>query len=79
MFEVVYYAVCGNNKSICQSTKEFAEAIAPELGVTAEDIKAKKRLTRDTFVFWGNSCCGGKPRGGNYRSLLPKMISQEGS
>lgn len=63
MFEVVYYALCSNDKSICRNTKELAEAIAVELGVTAEDIKTKKRLDRDSFVFLGSSCYGGKPEG----------------
>ncbi len=63
MFEVVYYALCSNDKSICRNTKELAEAIAVELGVTAEDIKTKKRLARDTFVLLGSSCYGGKPEG----------------
>ncbi len=64
MFEVVYYALCGNDRSICRNTKELAEAIAVELGVTAEDIKAKEGLTKDTFIFLGSSCYGGKPESG---------------
>jgi flavodoxin len=63
MFEVVYYAVCGNNKSICQNTKGLAEVIAAELGVREEDITAKKGLAKDTFVFLGWSCYGDKPGG----------------
>ena len=63
MVEVVYYAMCGNNKSVCQTTMELAEAIAVELGVKAEDIKTKDGLTKDTLVFLGSSCYGGKPDG----------------
>ena len=63
MFEVVHYSLCGNNKNICQNTKEFAEVIAVELGVREEDITAKKGLAKDTFVFLGCSCYGDKPGG----------------
>jgi len=54
MFEVVYYSMCGN-------TKKVAEAIAAELGVKAENVKAKSGLTKDSFVFLGSGCYGGKP------------------
>ena len=60
MFEVFYYARCGNGKGICQSTTELAETIAAELGVKAEDITAKKGLSKDTFVFLGCGCYGDK-------------------
>ena len=60
MFEVFYYARCGNGKSICQSTTELAETIAAELGVTAEDITAKNGLSKDVFVFLGCGCYGDK-------------------
>ena len=54
MFEVVYYSMCG-------STKKIAEAIAGELGVKAEDVKAKKEPTKDSFLFLGSGCYGYKP------------------
>ena len=54
MFEVVYYSMCG-------STKEVAEAIAVELDVKAEDIKAKEWLTKGSFIFLGSGCYVGKP------------------
>jgi len=57
MFEVVYYSMTGN-------TKKVAEAIAAELGVKAENVKAKKGLTKDSFVFLGSGCYAGKPGGG---------------
>ena len=63
MFEVVHYSLCGNKKSVCHNTKGLAEVIAAELGVKAEDITAKKGLTKDTFVFLGCSCYGDKPGG----------------
>ena len=53
MFEVVHYSLCGNVKNVCQTTKGLAEVIALELGVRAEDITAKKGLTKDAFVFPG--------------------------
>jgi len=56
MFEVVYYSKMGN-------TKKVAEAIAAELGITAEHVKAKKGLTKDSFVFLGSGCYAGKPGG----------------
>ena len=46
MFEVVYYSLTGN-------TRRVAEAIATELDVAAEDVKAKDRLAEDSFVFLG--------------------------
>ncbi|UCD54002.1 MAG: flavodoxin [Dehalococcoidia bacterium] len=54
MLEVVYYSMRGN-------TKKVAEAIAAELGVKAEDVKAKKGLAKDSFVFLGSGCYAGKP------------------
>ncbi|GAH18516.1 unnamed protein product, partial [marine sediment metagenome] len=44
MFEVVYYSMCGN-------TKKVAEAIAAELDVKAENVKAKQELTKDSFIY----------------------------
>ena len=56
MFEVVYYSITGN-------TKKVAEVIAAELGVKAENVKTKKGLTKDSFVFLGSGCYGGNPGG----------------
>ena len=56
MFEVVYYSMCG-------STKKVAEAIAVELGVKAESVKAKGGLTKDSFVFLGSGCYASRPSG----------------
>jgi len=49
MFEVVYYSKTGN-------TREVAEVIAAELGVSAEDVKSKDKLDKDSFVFLGTGC-----------------------
>ena len=54
MFEVVYYSLCG-------STKKIAEAVADELGVEAENVKTKKELAKDSFVFLGSGCYGSRP------------------
>jgi len=54
MFEVVYYSMCGN-------TKKVAEVIAAELGVKAENVKVKRELAKDSFVFLGSKP-GGKLR-----------------
>jgi len=54
MFEVVYSSMSGN-------TKKVAEAIAAELDVTAENVKAKEWLTKDSFVFLGSGCYASKP------------------
>jgi flavodoxin I len=54
VFEVIYDSKTGN-------TKKIAEAIALELGVTAEDVKAKEGLTRGSFVFLGSGCYAAKP------------------
>ena len=71
MFEVVYYAKCGNAKNVCQNTKGLAEVIASELGVKTEDIEIRRELTKDTFVFLGCSCYGGRPGG-----KLSKFIAE---
>ena len=47
MFEVIYSSMTGN-------TKKVAEAIAAELDVSAEDVKTKGELTKDSFVFLGS-------------------------
>ena len=51
MFEVVYYSLTGN-------TKKVADAIAAELGVTAEDVKTKGRLSENSVVFLGAGLYG---------------------
>ena len=56
MFEVIYYSNTGN-------TKKVAEAIATELGITAEHVKAKESLAKDSFLFLGSGCYVGKPGG----------------
>ena len=61
MFEVFYYARCGNGKSTCQNTVELAKAIAAELGVMAEDIiDNKNEPAKDAFIFLGCGCYGDK-------------------
>jgi len=62
MFEVVYCSMTGN-------TKKVAEAIAAELGVKAESVKAKQELAKDSFVFLGSGCYGYKP-GGKLRKFI---------
>ncbi len=62
MFEVVYYSMTGN-------TKKVAEAIAAELGVKAENVKQKKELDKDSFVFLGSGCYANKP-GGKLRKFI---------
>ena len=47
MFEVVYYSMTGN-------TKKVAEAIAAELDVSAEDVKTKGGLDKDSFLLLGS-------------------------
>ncbi len=64
MFEVVYYSMCGN-------TKKVAEAIAAELGVKAENVKAKQELDKDSFVFLGSGCYANKP-GGKLRKFIAR-------
>jgi flavodoxin I len=54
VFEVVYYSMSGN-------TKKVAEAIAAELDVKAENVKAKEWLTKGSFVFLGSGCYASKP------------------
>ena len=54
MFEVIYYSMLGN-------TKKVAQVIATELGVKAENVKAKEGLTKDSFVFLGSGCYGHEP------------------
>ncbi|MFC2011893.1 flavodoxin family protein [Chloroflexota bacterium] len=67
MFEVVYYALCGNNRSVCKSTVGLAEEIALELGIEAGDIREKQTLNGGAFVFLGSSCYGGKQGGATSR------------
>ncbi len=47
MFEVIYYSKTGN-------TRKVAEAIAAELDVSAEDVRTKGELAKDSFVFLGS-------------------------
>jgi len=54
MFEVVYSSMFGN-------TRRVAEAIAAELDVKAENVKAKEGLAKDSFVFLGSGCYASKP------------------
>jgi flavodoxin I len=54
LFEVVFYSISGN-------TRKVAEAIAAELGVKAEDVKAKEWLTPGSFIFLGSGCYVGRP------------------
>ncbi|MDD4876085.1 MAG: flavodoxin family protein [Dehalococcoidales bacterium] len=54
MFEVIYYSMTGN-------TKKVAEVIAEELNATAENVKGKKELGKDSFVLLGSGCYGGRP------------------
>lgn len=49
MFEVVYCSRTSN-------TKMIADEIASELKVTAEPVKTKEELARDSFVFLGSDC-----------------------
>lgn len=54
MFEVIYCSKTGN-------TKKLAEAIAAELGTSAENVKEKKKPAEGSFVFLGSGCYAGKP------------------
>jgi flavodoxin len=63
MYEVLYYAFCGNGKSICKSTREIAEAISLELDVAAREIKEENTISDDSIIFLGSSCYGTKPGG----------------
>lgn len=47
MFEVIYYSKTGN-------TKKVAEAIAVELEVSAEDVKTKGKLSKDSVILLGS-------------------------
>ena len=47
MFEVIYYSKSGN-------TKKIAEAIAAELKVSAENVKTKGKLAKDSFLILGS-------------------------
>ena len=49
MFEVIYYSMTGN-------TKKVAEAIAAELDVSAEDVRTKGELAKDSLVLLGSGC-----------------------
>jgi len=49
MFEVIYLSKTGN-------TRKIAEAIAAELDVTAEDVKTKDKLAKDSFALLGSGC-----------------------
>jgi flavodoxin len=40
------------------NTKKVAEAIANELGVTAQNIKSVDTLSEDAFIFLGTGCYG---------------------
>jgi flavodoxin I len=51
--QVIYFSRKG-------STKKVADAIASEFGVTAEDV-TKGTLLKDSFLFLGSGCYGGKP------------------
>ena len=51
--QVIYFSRRG-------STKKIADAIASELSVNAEDVKTAK-LNKDSFIFLGSGCYGGKP------------------
>jgi len=54
LFEVLYYSLGGR-------TRKLAETIAAELGVKAEDVRQRRRLVKDSYVFLGSGCYGGKP------------------
>jgi flavodoxin len=43
------------------NTKEVADAIAGELGVTAEDVKTASLGPPDGVLFLGSGCYGGRP------------------
>ena len=49
MYEVVYLSKGGN-------TRKLAETIAAELGVSAEDVKVKDKLAKDSFALLGSGC-----------------------
>jgi flavodoxin len=54
MYEVIYFSQGGN-------TKKIAEAIAGELGVTAEDVKTKASPAKDSLIFLGSGIYNQKP------------------
>ncbi len=47
MFEVIYYSKTGN-------TKKIAEVIATELEVSAEDVRTKGKIAKDSFLLLGS-------------------------
>ncbi|MFC2035921.1 flavodoxin family protein [Chloroflexota bacterium] len=49
MYEVIYLSK-GRN------TRKLAEIIAAEIGVSAEDVKAKNKLAKDSFALLGSGC-----------------------
>ena len=51
MFRVIYYSMGGK-------TKKVAQAIAGELGTTAENIRGAGAIRDDDFVFLGSGCYG---------------------
>ena len=51
MFEVIFYSMTGN-------TRKVAQAIAAELGVAAEDAKAKDGLAEGSLIFLGAGLYG---------------------
>jgi flavodoxin len=51
MYEVVYYSLTGN-------TKQVADAIAAELDVAANGVRAKNELAEDSVVFLGAGLYG---------------------
>jgi flavodoxin I len=54
MIHVIYYSLTGN-------TKKMASAIAQELGVEAQHIKALARVPEDGLLFIGSGSYGDKP------------------
>ena len=64
MFEVIYYSLTGNTKTV-------AEAIATELDVVAEDVKTKDALAEDSFVFLGAGLYG-PLRGWGFRRFIDR-------
>ncbi len=54
MFEVIYFSRGGN-------TAKVANAIAEELGVTAQDVKTVKNVSKDSYLVIGSGCYGSKP------------------
>jgi flavodoxin I len=54
MNHVLYYSMTGN-------TKKMASAIAAELGVEAQSVKAAKGVPQDGLLFIGSGSYGDKP------------------